>query len=294
LSRVEVCQLKGELYSNHPIAKYNSWGIGGTVKRFYKPYDLEDCINFVKSLKETERVIWLGLGSNVLFPDGVLDATVISTRFALKGVSLLDSGFVKVFGGETCSKLARFSAKLGLGSAAFFAGIPGTVGGALAMNAGAFGAETWDYVESVTILNQDGFLKDYKKSDFKIGYRSVSGPVGLFVSAIFKFKPMFVNDANLVIKSLLKKRGSSQPIGTLNCGSVFRNPPGDYAARLIESLGLKGYRIGGAEISKVHANFILNCDFATSQNVVDLINFIKQKVFDRYQINLVPEVKIIS
>ena len=294
MSKADLFQLRGELFNNHPIAKYNSWGIGGTVKKFYKPRDIEDCINFVRSLAKTERVIWLGLGSNVLFPDGMLDATVISTRFALKGVSCLDSGLIKVCGGETCSKLAKFSAKLGLGSAAFFAGIPGTVGGALAMNAGAFGAETWDYVDSVTVLDQDGFLKDYSKVDFEIGYRSVEGPVGLFVSAVFKFNPMFVNDANLVIKSLLKKRGSSQPIGTLNCGSVFRNPPGNYAARLIESLGLKGYRVGGAEISKVHANFILNYNFATSQDVIDLINFIKQKVFDKYQINLVPEVKIIA
>ena len=294
MAKAKGCVFKGELLTNHPITKYNSWGIGGSVKSFYKPYDLEDCINFVRSLLPEERVIWLGLGSNVLFPDGMLDATVISTRFALKGISYLDDGCIRVFGGETCSKLARFAAQIGLGTASFFAGIPGTVGGALAMNAGAFGSETWEHVQSVTVLGKDGVLRDYDASSFKIGYRSVSGPCGLFVAAVFRFEPIFVVDATLLIKHLLKKRGMSQPIGTLNCGSVFRNPPGDYAARLIESLGLKGYRVGGAEVSNVHANFILNYNSATAQDVIDLICFIKSSVFEKYKIDLIPEVKIIA
>ena len=285
----------GTLLHEQPLSRYNSWNIGGVAKQFYKPKDLSDCGHFLASLPISERVIFLGLGSNILFPDGTLNATVISTRGALNGLSVVsESNLIRAEAGVTCAKLARFAAKHGYESAAFFAGIPGTVGGALAMNAGAFGGETWPHVLEVECMDRSGKIHRYDASQFKVGYRQVQGPDGFFVAAHFRFSPGKPQAAEAAIKTLLKQRNNAQPIGTWNCGSVFRNPPGDYAARLIEASGLKGHQLGGAQISPVHANFIVNVGDATAADVLALMQLIQNAVMMQFQVALVPEVQIID
>jgi UDP-N-acetylmuramate dehydrogenase len=220
----------GESCFSHPISRYNSWGLGGKVKIFFKPKSWGGCLSFIKKLPISQRMIFLGLGSNILFPDGICDIAVVSTRHALNNIRLIEPGIIEAEAGVTCAKLAKFAAASGCSSGAFFAGIPGTVGGALAMNAGAFGSETWSFVEDVTMTNRLGVVCNYSPRDFDIGYRQVIGPNGFFIAARFKFiqdDKVLATDA---IKALLKQRNTSQPIGTWNCGSVFKNPQGDYAA----------------------------------------------------------------
>ncbi|MBM93454.1 MAG: UDP-N-acetylenolpyruvoylglucosamine reductase [Legionellales bacterium] len=285
---------RGTLYSNHSLSRYTSWHIGGTARAFYKPIDLDDCLCFLSTLPASERVIFLGLGSNVLFPDEQLDATVISTRHALTQLTWLDDATLRAEAGVTCSKLAKYATSKGAAKAAFFAGIPGTVGGALAMNAGAFGGETWQYVSHVECITRTGEQHIYGINDFKVSYREVLGPDVFFSAGVFKFELTSDLDAHSSIKQLLKQRNATQPIGTFNCGSVFRNPAGDYAARLIEAAQLKGVRVGDAQVSEHHANFILNQGQATARDIRTLIEYIQNKVHSCFGIQLVPEVQIIE
>lgn len=285
---------QGELLLDHSLSRYTSWQIGGVARQFYKPVDLEDCVHFLADLPKDRRVVFLGLGSNILFPDGVLNATVISTRGAFTQLKQIDALSVRAEAGVTCSKLAKFAAARGAESAAFFAGIPGTVGGALAMNAGAFGGETWKHVQAVECLARDGSRQMYTPQAFQVSYRSVLGPDVFFSAGIFKFPDLNGPDVRAAIKTLLKRRNDAQPIGTFNCGSVFRNPEGDYAARLIEAAHLKGVRVGDAQVSEKHANFILNLGQATAQDVRALMSKIQAVVAEVHGVDLVPEVHVIE
>ena len=290
-----VCNFKGKIAYNHPIKKHNSWHVGGSVKCCYWPHDLEDMKKFIASLPSSENIIFLGLGSNVLFPDGLLDATVIITVKGLNtlGKSLDEDGLLSVGAGVSCAKIAKATVKLGLIGGAFFSGIPGTLGGALRMNAGAFGSETWQFVDSVSFLHRNGDIENMAAADFNVGYRHVDILyAGWFVAAKLNFKHEALNDSVEAISELLKKRNSAQPIGSFSCGSVFKNPPGNHAAALIESCGLKGKSTGGAMVSPKHANFILNFNDASSQDVNSLIEYVRDSVADKFSILLEPEVKI--
>jgi UDP-N-acetylmuramate dehydrogenase len=190
--------------------------------------------------------------------------------------------------------LAKRCVRWQLGPAAFFAGIPGTVGGALAMNAGAFGGETWANVESVTTIDRAGEIHERPRAEFEIGYRSVRGPLGeWFLGATFRFEhdPVSSMDA---IKTLLARRNATQPLGLPSCGSVFRNPQGDFAGRLIEQVGLKGHRRGGAMVSDKHANFIVNLGSATADDVEGLIAEVRAAVERASGVRLELEVRVIG
>lgn len=288
-------EFHGQLLLNEPLADYTSWHIGGIARRLYKPANLTDLSAFLSTLPDNEPLTWLGLGSNVLIRDGGVNGTVILTLGALSELSLSPENIVRAEAGVTCAKLAKFCAKEHFSEGAFFAGIPGTVGGALAMNAGAFGGETWTHVVAVETIDKKGRIRKRLLKDFQVGYREVKGLLDeWFVAGHFCFPKGDVEKTQQTIKALLKKRSETQPIGLLSCGSVFRNPPGDYAARLIEACGLKGKKIGGACVSTKHANFIINSDHATAHDVEQLIQWVQDTVQQQTGVLLIKECHFIG
>lgn len=287
--------LRGELLENAKLAEYSSWRVGGNADRLYKPADINDLINFIKQLSQQEPLIFLGLGSNTLIRDGGIKGTVVITQGALKKLKTIDAVTLYAEAGVASPAFARFSARKNLIGAEFLAGIPGTLGGALVMNAGCDGNETWNIVKSVLTVNRQGEKKIRYPSDYKITYRCVSVFADeYYLAAEFQLKPGNKEKALTKIRDLLKYRADTQPINESNCGSVFRNPPGDYAARLIEACGLKGLTLGDATVSNKHANFIINKGHARAADIEALIEKIAECVFHKFHIRLVPEVCIIG
>jgi UDP-N-acetylmuramate dehydrogenase len=286
--------LRGRVLFDEPLAKHTSWRVGGPADVLFKPADKQDIAVFLNALPAETPVLWLGLGSNLLVRDGGVRGVVIETHGALSDLQRLSETEVWCDAGVPCAKLAKQCAKWNLGPAEFFAGIPGTLGGALAMNAGAFGGETWRHVVEVETINRHGEIKRRMESDFEVAYRHVKGPHDeWFLGAQLSFSASDA-DGEAEIRALLARRKETQPIGEPSCGSVFTNPPGHHAAKLIESTGLKGYRIGGATVSTKHANFIINEGSATAAELEQLIAHIKATVQQQYGIELKPEVRMVG
>lgn len=286
--------LRGRVLFDEPLAKHTSWRVGGPADVLFKPADKQDIATFFKSLPTDMSVLWLGLGSNLLVRDGGVRGVVIETHGALSDLQRLSETEVWCDAGVPCAKLAKQCAKWNLGPAEFFAGIPGTLGGALAMNAGAFGGETWRHVVQVETINRRGEIKRRMESEYEVAYRHVNGPHDeWFLGAQLSFA---ASDANgeAEIRALLARRKETQPIGEPSCGSVFTNPPGHHAAKLIESAGLKGFRIGGAVVSTKHANFIINEGSATAADIEQLIAHVQVTVRQQYRVELVPEVRVVG
>lgn len=342
-----MTELRGELQLNAPLTKLNTWFVGGNAKQLYLPADLADLAKFIKNLPLDDEPLFIGLGSNLLIRDSGIPNTVILTQGRLNELKLIDELSLlealcnsrkleiksgqKIFyaqAGVTCAKVAKFCVANNLVQGEFFAGIPGTVGGALAMNAGAFGGETWPRVVAVATVDREGKIHTRTPDEYEISYRTVRGP-GIpvysrmkeeqlnspssaiddgdfsldggvkqlrewFVGAYFQLPIGNGHETQQRIKALLAKRKETQPIGLPSCGSVFKNPQGDHAARLIEASGLKGYRIGGAEVSPKHANFIINTGDATAQDIEMLINYVRATVASKYHIQLITEVRIVG
>jgi UDP-N-acetylmuramate dehydrogenase len=316
--------LRGEMRFDVPMRKHTSWRAGGVARRMYRPADLDDLLMFLRTLPEGEPLVAVGLGSNLLVRDGGLRGTVLLMHGALTELRLDADGSIYVEAGVAGAKLARFASLHNLRGAEFFAGIPGTIGGMLAMNAGCYGSEIWERVVQVQTVDRRGELRTRTPQDYQIGYRSValrekgegrrekggevavhegltlpSSPLSLpqdefFVSATLKFEAGDGNVARQEIKELLAKRIASQPLNLPNAGSVFRNPPNDFAARLIQQCGLKGKHIGGAQVSEKHANFIVNTGDATAADIENLINEVRATVAAQTGVQLHPEVKIIG
>ncbi|MEA2094321.1 MAG: UDP-N-acetylmuramate dehydrogenase [Pseudomonadota bacterium] len=286
-------QWRGGLRYDEPMAEHTSWRTGGRARRFYQPAGIDELCLFLQDLDKDEPLLWLGLGSNLLVRDGGFPGTVIHTFGALAAVEWLDDNTLHAGSGVTCSKLARMSARAGRVGIEFLAGIPGTLGGALAMNAGAFGGETWPHVQAVETVDRNGQRQSRLPSEYRIGYRTVEGPANeWFVAARLGLEAGDAQAAQDHIKALLARRSETQPVQQYSCGSVFRNPPGDHAARLIEAAGLKGLSVGGACVSEQHANFIINTGTATAADIEMLINQVQGKVEQRYDIRLETEVHI--
>lgn len=291
------CALRGELRHNVPMSKHTSWRAGGVAERMYQPADLADLQVFLRSLPAEEPLYVVGLGSNLLVRDGGVRGTVLLMHGALKELRLESANTLYAESGVAGAKLARFAATHHLSGAAFFAGIPGTVGGMLAMNAGCYGSETWQKVQRVLVVNRRGELLQRSAEDYEIGYRHVAArgtQEEIFVAAWLKFE---AGDSDIVrqeIKALLNKRIATQPLNLPNAGSVFRNPPNDHAARLIEQCGLKGKQIGGAQVSEKHANFIVNVGSATAADIENLIKQVCDVVAAKTGVDLHPEVRIIG
>ena len=276
------------------MAKHTSWHVGGPADLFFTPRDVMDLASFLRQLPPEVPVLWVGLGSNLLVRDGGIRGAVISTHGALGGLARLSATRIQVEAGVPCARIARQCVKWGLGPAEFFAGIPGTLGGALAMNAGAWGDETWRHVVEVDVLDRHGARHTRLPADYEIGYRTVKGPgEEWFIGARLEFEraPGVKEDA---IRGLLDKRKQTQPIGEWSCGSVFTNPPGDHAARLIERAGLKGFRIGDASVSLKHANFIINHGTARAADVEAVIMHVQSTVKRIHGVTLHTEVRIVG
>ncbi|RLW68308.1 MAG: UDP-N-acetylenolpyruvoylglucosamine reductase [gamma proteobacterium symbiont of Stewartia floridana] len=283
--------LRGEMRLDEPLSKHNTWRVGGPAKQFYRPADRDDLVNFLTQLDEDEPLFWLGLGSNLLVRDGGFDGTVIATQGSLNDCTLLDDRRIYAEAGVSCAKVARVAARAGRCGVEFLAGIPGTMGGALAMNAGAFGGETWQRVERVETIDRYGVVRQRETTDFQVSYRHVKRPEGeWFLSAQLSLLAGDVEAAQQKIKALLARRSATQPTTQPSCGSVFRNPPGDHAARLIESIGLKGRQLGGAQVSEKHANFIVNTGDATAADIETLIETVQREVKQATGVDLITEV----
>jgi UDP-N-acetylmuramate dehydrogenase len=287
--------LRGTLRQHEPMARHTTWRVGGPAQRFYIPADLTDLAAFLAQQPSGEPLIWLGLGSNLLVRDGGIKGTVISTGNALRELSLESPTEVRAEAGVPCAKVARFCGQNNLLGAEFLAGIPGTMGGALAMNAGAFGGETWQLVSSVETIDARGRIRVRPATDFAVSYRHVAMPEGeWFVAARLQLTAGDGAQALARIKQLLERRNTTQPMGRPTCGSVFRNPQQDHAARLIEACGLKGYCLGGACVSEKHANFIVNQASATARDIEQLIDHVRDVVRQQQGVELVPEVHVIG
>lgn len=293
-----IHKLRGELHENYPLANLTSWQIGGPAKFFYRPADLEDFALFLKTWTH-EPIIVLGSGTNVLISDKGISGTVVYLREKLNKIEQLDDFTLRAEAGVSCARLVQYSAHQGYIDAVFLAGIPGTLGGLLAMNAGAYGDTIWNHVTQVETINRQGEIKIRDPKEFIIGYRKISGlnitnnvNNEWFVAANLVFAKDASKNATQKVKELLQKRKASHP-SQPSCGSVFKNPPGEHAARLIESCGLKGKIIGGAQISEKHANFIVNLGTAKAADVERLIQEIISEVQKKFGITLETEVKFI-
>ncbi len=317
VKKVGMHGLRGKLRLNEPMARHTSWRAGGCADRAYVPADLDDLRAFLVTVPQHEPVWLIGLGSNLLVRDGGLRGTVILTHGVLKQIRF-EGNAVYAEAGVPSPKVARFAAMHKLAGAEFMAGVPGTVGGALAMNAGCYGGETWNIVESVTTLDRAGQLRQRTPANYDIGYRTVvlkAGNAGSeagseaaaappasrlplheewFVAARFKLPRGEAAKSREIIKQLLERRIETQPLNQPNAGSVFRNPQGDYAARLIEACGLKGHALGGAMISGKHANFIVNTGNARAADIEALIETAHAAVKQKFGIDLEREVRIIG
>lgn len=291
------------LKHNEPLSRHTSWRVGGPARTFFEPADREDLITFVRALPADEPLLWLGLGSNLLVRDGGFAGTVIHLHGVLdelhrEGRQLGSSSGELLYAeaGTHCARLAKFAKDQKLAGLGFMAGIPGTVGGALAMNAGAWGGETWPAVVEAEIIRRDGGTEWLAAGDFRFSYRHVESPARAlgFIAARFNVTPDTDGGHERYTRESLAKRKATQPVGKPSAGSTFRNPPGDHAARLIESCGLKGYRIGGATVSVQHANFLITEEGACAADVEQLIAHLQQTVRARTGIELHAEVKIVG
>ena len=287
---------QGQLLFNELLAGYTTWRVGGPAKAIYKPMGISDLAIFLKQVPKEESLLWLGLGSNSLIKDTGFSGTVILTQGALNEIDLVGDALIRVEAGVSCAKMARFCARNHLTGGEFWAGIPGTMGGALRMNAGCFHGETWQSVVEVETMTRHGEIRRRKASEFEVSYRHVEGLNDeWFISATCRLVPGEKDKSLQLIKELLARRAATQPTSEYNCGSVFRNPPGQFAARLIESCGLKGKRIGGAEVSVKHANFIINHEGgATAKDIEALIQLTQNTVHEQTGIHLVREIHIIG
>ena len=300
MAAARIPAVSGELRENEPMSRHTSWRVGGPAELFFRPAGLEDLSLFLRELAVETPVFWLGLGSNLLVRDGGIPGVVIAAAGIFKDLERVAALQVRAGVSLPCTQLARQCVRWGIGPSEFFAGIPGTVGGALAMNAGAYGNETWDRVRSVTTIDRRGDVRIRSAGDYRIGYRSVT-PINdehvkndeWFVEALLEFEAG-IEASQETLKALLARRKNTQPLGLPSCGSVFRNPQGDHAARLIETAGLKGIRVGGAEVSTKHANFIINRNHASAQDIESLISHVQRTVADVHGVDLVHEVRIIG
>ncbi|MFK5893888.1 MAG: UDP-N-acetylmuramate dehydrogenase [Pseudomonadota bacterium] len=306
--KYDVSHIKGIIKINEPMSKHTTWKAGGVAKIYYQPESLLDLQQFLKMLKQHNQVhniLWLGLGSNVLIRDKGYNGIVINTVGKLKQIQIFKNTeqqlIVSAESGVSCSKFSREVAKAGLLGAEFFSGIPGSMGGAMAMNAGAFGNECWNHLDTVETIDDMGKIYSRKATDFNVSYRFIEGlkttDKGVrewFVKGFFKYPYNMskVEQTKAKIKNLLEKRNQSQPVQYANAGSVFKNPPGDFAARLIELCGLKNQQIGNAVISEKHANFIVNPGGASAKDIEMLIEKIQQCVYKKFAVKLQTEVRI--
>ena len=291
--------LRGQLLVDEPMSRHTSWRVGGKADYFYTPADKADLVELLGRLPADMPLYWVGLGSNLLVRDGGVAGMVLRTAKGLSAMAFSPPDqptyWMDAEAGVSCAKVARATVEHGLAGAEFLAGVPGSFGGALAMNAGAFGGETWNLVERIECVNRAGACRTFDAAEITFGYRRVDLPAGYWLlSGRLALKPADDPHGKRRIRSLLEKRSATQPVQSANAGSVFRNPPGDHAARLLEQAGLKGARVGDAVISETHANFIINRGKAGAGDIEALIEMARREVMAQSGVELTPEIRIIG
>jgi len=294
---IRAGRLRGVHRQDEPMAKHVSWRAGGPARLFYQPADVDDLCEFLRTLEGAMPILFVGLGSNLLVRDGGFKGAVVFTHHALTGIESVGPLRFSAGAGVPAPHLARFVAKHGGAGAEWMAGVPGTIGGALAMNAGCYGGETWNHVTSVNTVDRLGNLHERTPAQYEVGYRHLRDKANReewFVGATFQFEPGEEKAAMARMRELLAKRVATQPLSQPNAGSVFRNPEGDHAARLIESCGLKGYTVGGAQVSPKHANFIVNVGNAKAADIEAVIDHVQATVAAKSGVALVREVRIVG
>ena len=287
---------RARILRHEPMSRHTSWRAGGPAEYFYTPHDRDDLSAFLRALPADTPVYWVGLGSNLLVRDGGLRGVVISTHGVVTRLERLAQQTLYCEASVPCTRLARQSVKWGLTEAEFFGGIPGTLGGALAMNAGAYGGETWQHVVNVEVIDRQGERRVRQAAEYQPAYRQVQRPANdeWYLAAELHFAAHDAAGGNQRVRELSERRKETQPLGEWSCGSVFTNPPGDHAARLIEAAGLKGHRIGDAVVSTKHANFIINEGSATAAELEQLILHVQATVERQHGVRLHPEVRIVG
>ncbi len=288
--------MRGELLYRARLEQFTTWRVGGEADVIYRPADIEDFAGFIAA-NQDKQITVLGAGSNVLIRDGGIQGAVVITAGTMNMINN-DEELFHVEAGVSCPGFARACRKKHMAGAEFLSGIPGTIGGAIRMNAGAYGAEIWGLVEKIEIVDRQGQIQEVTKEQVEYGYRYCNLPEDSWVVAAYlrlrKAETQELEQIHANVKSLQQKRSETQPLNEFNCGSVFKNPQGDYAARLIEAAGLKGHMIGGAQVSTKHANFIVNTGAATAADIEELINEVRAKVKQVHGVDLESEVKIIG
>ncbi|MEN7342852.1 MAG: UDP-N-acetylmuramate dehydrogenase [Pseudomonadota bacterium] len=294
LRRELEAALGDQVRFDEPMSRHTSWRVGGPADVLVQPTSENALATFLALWPEEAPVHWIGLGSNLLVRDGGIRGAVITSKKLPHDLNRLDDTRVSASVGLPCTALARQLLRWNLGPSEFFAGIPGSLGGALTMNAGAHGHETWEVVESVRLVTRKGETIVRAADTFEVAYRSVTGhDSSWFIGATLSFDADYVPSRERM-QALQDKRRTTQPLGLPSCGSVFRNPPGDHAARLIEAAGLKGRRIGGAEVSPKHANFIINAEAASAADIEQLIETVAGEVKSQHGISLRHEVRFLG
>lgn len=284
-----------ELHFDEPMAKHTSFRIGGDVEVMAFPKTREELSQLMKTsaLLDTKPVI-LGAGTNVLAPDEGMKGLVICLKDCLDGMELLDETHLRVMSGVTMTRAAMFAANHGLSGLEFAHGIPGTVGGGVYMNAGAYGGEICQVCQCVEVMDYEGNLTRFCRTDMDFSYRHsiLEETDRIVISADFALTPDDPEAIKARMKELIGKRSASQPLDLPSAGSAFKRPAGGYAAALIDQAGLKGYQVGGAAISTKHAGFAVNLGGATAEDVKNLLEQVSDIVFEKSGIRLEPEVRI--
>lgn len=284
-----------ELRMWEPMSKHTSFRIGGPAEIMAFPKSPED----LSRLLEISRILdcncaILGAGTNVLAPDDGLKGLVICLKDCLDGMERLKDDKIRVFAGVTMARAAVFAAGQGLSGLEFAHGIPGTVGGAVYMNAGAYGGEISNVCVSVDVMRADGTVETLSAEEMDFSYRHscLEEMYGIVLSAVFQLTPKPEEQIRAQMQELMTRRKTSQPLDLPSAGSAFKRPAGGYAAALIDDAGLKGFQIGGAAVSEKHAGFVVNVGSATAKDVRDLLQAVSDKVYEKSQIRLEPEVRI--
>ncbi len=280
---------------NEPMSAHTSFRIGGPAEIMAFPKNTQELSEILKMSKLLDcKCRILGAGTNVLAPDEGIEGVVICLKDCLDGIRQLDGNRIEVFAGVTMTRAAVFAANLGLGGMEFAHGIPGSVGGGVYMNAGAYGGEICQICESVTTMDFDGNLNIRNNEEMDFSYRhSILEETGeIVISAVFQLSQADPQEIKSKMKELISKRSASQPLDLPSAGSAFKRPQGAYAAALIEQAGLKGFQVGNAGISKKHAGFAVNLGGASAEDVCSLLAQVSDKVYKQFQIRLEPEVRI--
>ena len=284
-----------ELRYFEPMAKHTSFRIGGGAEVMAFPKSREELSALLKESSLLDcKVAILGAGTNVLAPDEGIPGLVICLKDCMDGMELLDETHIRVMAGVTMTRAAMFAANHGLGGMEFAHGIPGTVGGGVYMNAGAYGGELCQIVESVEVMAMDGSVQRLTAEEMQFSYRHsiLEDRGGIVISVDFALEKKPVEEIKAKMKELMGKRSASQPLDLPSAGSAFKRPVGGYAAALIDQAGMKGYQVGGAAISTKHAGFAVNLGGATAEDVKNLLRQVSDKVFENSGIRIEPEVRI--